>query len=62
VAAALGVACLGTAAITVRHLRETAPIVNAIQFNLGPAENSLFSERAPQFAVSPDGRQVAPHV
>jgi serine/threonine protein kinase len=58
VAAALGVVCLGTAAMTVMHLREAAPVADPIQFTIGSPENSLFSGQAPQFALSPDGRQV----
>jgi len=57
-AAALGVALLVTATMTVRHLREAAPVVDPREFTIGAPENSTFSGTVPQFAISPDGRQV----
>jgi len=57
-AAALGVVCLGTATMTVIHVREAPPVAAPIQFTISSPENSLFGGQAPQFAVSPDGRHV----
>ncbi|MEI6667542.1 MAG: protein kinase [Acidobacteriota bacterium] len=57
-AAVLGVALVGAATIIVLQRREAAPVVDPIQFTMGAPENSLFGGPTPQFAVSPDGRQV----
>jgi len=58
VAAALGGALIITATMTVLHLREAAPVRDPIQFTISAPENAPFGGPAPQFAVSPDGRQV----
>jgi Tol biopolymer transport system component len=57
-AAGLGAAFLVTAAIAVIHFREAAPVVDPVQFTMTTPENTLFAGQTPQFAVSPDGRQV----
>ncbi len=57
-AATLGVALVATGTMTVKHLREAAPVRDPIQFTIGAPENSPFGYTTPQFAVSPDGRQV----
>ena len=58
-AVTLGVALVVTATMTVRHLREAAPVVEPIQLTISAPEKSAFDGTVPQFAVSPDGRQVA---
>jgi hypothetical protein len=58
-AAALGVALVVTATIAVRHFSETAPVRDPVQFEISAPTISLFGGTAPQFAISPDGRQVA---
>ena len=57
-AATLGIALVATGTMTVRHLREAAPVVDQIQFTIGSPEDSLFAYATPQFAISPNGRQV----
>jgi Tol biopolymer transport system component len=58
VTAAFGVVLVIAATLIVPHLREAAPVVNPIEFPISVPENSFFAGTAPQFAVSPDGRQV----
>jgi serine/threonine protein kinase len=58
IAAALGVLCLGASAISVMHLGEAPPLVEPVQFQITSPEGSLFGGAVPQFAVSPDGRQL----
>jgi len=57
-AATLGIAFVITATMTVMHLREVGPVVEPIQFTIRAPESSPFDGTVPQFAVSPDGRQV----
>ena len=65
VAGVLAVALLAAGIVVVRHVRETPPTAEAIQFTIPPPENSQFGGPAgggtgitPQVAVSPDGRHV----
>jgi Tol biopolymer transport system component len=54
------VACLaliGTGAITVRHLRETAQAADAVRFLIAPPANTPLSLHSPM-AISPDGQRV----
>ncbi len=55
-AAALGVALC---AIALFYVRPAPPATDVVEFVITPAENSRFTEFAPQFALSPDGRHVA---
>ena len=56
VAAALGVAF---SAMAFFYVRPAPPATDVVEFVITTAENSRFTEFAPQFAISPDGRHVA---
>jgi eukaryotic-like serine/threonine-protein kinase len=65
VAGGLAIALLAAGTIAVRHVRETPPAADAIQFTIPAPENTLFggvggggTGVAAQLAVSPDGRHV----
>jgi Tol biopolymer transport system component len=62
----LAAALLATSVVVVRHVRETPPAAEAIQFTIPPPESQQFggpsaggTGTATQVAVSPDGRHVA---
>ncbi|MBI3401802.1 MAG: protein kinase [Acidobacteria bacterium] len=67
VAAVLGVALVAAAAIAVRHFREAPARTEVLQFTLPAPEGAVYAATsvsggtgtAQQFAISPDGRQVA---
>ena len=65
VAGVLSVALIGASLIVWRHVRETAPLSEAIQFSIPAPENTQFggppsggTGQVPQAAVSPDGRSI----
>jgi Tol biopolymer transport system component len=53
----LGVIALSAGALAVIHLREKPAPADPVQFTISPEENSTLG-RVPQFAISPDGRQL----
>jgi Tol biopolymer transport system component len=56
-AAAAGLALIGTAAVTVRHLLEKPPAADAVQFQITSPPHTPLALTAPM-AISPDGRHV----
>jgi Tol biopolymer transport system component len=50
---------IATGTMIVMHFRDATPIMDPIQFVISAPESSPVDGTVPQFAVSPDGRQVA---